>query len=112
MGQTVTGQATNFVGNNLKSMHVSLEGSLKKLHTDYIDIFYVHWWDFVTPIEEIMNGLHNLVTQGKVLYLVRSPLPSSMKRPNASVYRVFRIPLPGLSLERTPTQEITAKLLS
>lgn len=62
---------TTFVGNNLKSMHVSVEASLKKLRTDYIDILYVHEWDYVTPIEEVMNGLHNLVTQGKVLYLVR-----------------------------------------
>ena len=52
-------------------MHVSVEASLKKLRTDYIDILYVHWWDYDTPIEEVMNGLHNLVTSGKVLYLVR-----------------------------------------
>ena len=52
-------------------MHVSVEASLQKLRTNYIDILYVHWWDFVTSVEEVMNGLHNLVTQGKVLYLVR-----------------------------------------
>ena len=52
-------------------MHLSVEASLKKLRTDYIDILYVHWWDYSTPIEEVMNGLHNLVAQGKVLYLVR-----------------------------------------
>ena len=53
-------------------MHLSVEASLKKLRTDYIDILYVHWWDYSTPIEEVMNGLHNLVVSGKVLYLVRS----------------------------------------
>lgn len=63
-------QKVNYVGNNLKSMHLSIEASLKKLHTSYIDIFYVHWWDYETSVEEVMNGLHNLVTQGKVLYLV------------------------------------------
>ena len=51
-------------------MHISLEASLKKLRTSYIDIFYVHWWDWETSIEEVMNGLHTLVQQGKVLYLV------------------------------------------
>lgn len=60
----------NYFGNNLKSMNVSLDASLKKLRTSYIDVYYVHWWDYQTSIEEVMNGLHNLVTQGKVLYLV------------------------------------------
>lgn len=60
-----------YSGNSIKSMHVSVEASLQKLRTNYIDILYVHWWDFVTSVEEVMNGLHNLVTQGKVLYLVR-----------------------------------------
>ena len=52
-------------------MHMSVEASLKKLRTTYIDILYVHWWDWDTSVEEVMNGLHNLVQQGKVLYLVR-----------------------------------------
>ena len=47
--------------------------SLKKLRTTYIDVLYVHWWDWTTSIEELMEGLHNLVVQGKVLYLVRPP---------------------------------------
>jgi Aldo/keto reductase family len=63
-------QNVNFVGNNVKSMHTSVEASLKKLRTSYIDLLYVHWWDYETSVEEIMNGLHNLVVQGKVLYLV------------------------------------------
>lgn len=52
-------------------MQVSVAASLKKLRTDYIDLLYIHWWDFETSIEEVMRGLHNLVQQGKVLYLVR-----------------------------------------
>ncbi|KAJ7054493.1 Aldo/keto reductase [Mycena amicta] len=66
----------SFIGNNVKSMHLSLEASLKKLRTSYIDIFYVHWWDWQTSIEEVMNGLHNLVVQGKVLYLGVSDTPA------------------------------------
>lgn len=51
-------------------MHISVEASLKKLRTTYIDILYVHWWDWSTSVEEVMDGLHTLVLQGKVLYLV------------------------------------------
>ncbi|KAK7678072.1 hypothetical protein QCA50_013481 [Cerrena zonata] len=69
-------QKTAYTGCNLKSMHLSVEASLKKLRTDYIDILYVHWWDFATPIEEVMNGLHNLIAQGKVLYLGISDTPA------------------------------------
>lgn len=65
-------QKSCYNGNNIKSMHLSIEASLKKLRTSYIDILYVHWWDYETPIEEVMNGLHALVMQGKVLYLVCS----------------------------------------
>ncbi|KAF7790603.1 hypothetical protein EIP86_001559 [Pleurotus ostreatoroseus] len=70
------GQKTHFVGNNIKAMHLSVEDSLKKLRTSYIDIFYVHWWDYATSIEEVMNGLHHLVVQGKVLYLGISDTPA------------------------------------
>ncbi|KAI5119361.1 hypothetical protein M0805_008516 [Coniferiporia weirii] len=59
----------NFTGNNGKSLKVSVEESLKKLRTSYIDILYVHWWDYETSIEEVMNNLHHLVASGKVLYL-------------------------------------------
>ncbi|CAL1714332.1 unnamed protein product [Somion occarium] len=67
---------TGFVGNNVKSMHNSVEASLKKLRTDHIDILYLHWWDYTTPVEEVMNALHNLVVQGKVLYLGVSDTPA------------------------------------
>ncbi|TCD65738.1 hypothetical protein EIP91_002267 [Steccherinum ochraceum] len=70
------GQKLHYTGNNIKSLHLSVEASLKKLRTNYIDILYLHWWDYATPIEEVMNGLHNLVTQGKVLYLGISDTPA------------------------------------
>ncbi|KAJ7617232.1 Aldo/keto reductase [Roridomyces roridus] len=66
----------NYVGNSVKSMYLSVEASLKKLRTTYIDIFYVHWWDWETSVEEVMNGLHNLIVQGKVLYLGISDTPA------------------------------------
>ncbi|KAK1221434.1 putative aryl-alcohol dehydrogenase aad14 [Marasmius sp. AFHP31] len=64
------------MGNNLKSMNLSVNDSLKKLRTGYIDLLYVHWWDWDTSIEEVIDGLHNLVVQGKVLYLGASSMPA------------------------------------
>jgi aryl-alcohol dehydrogenase-like predicted oxidoreductase len=67
---------TNFAGNSAKSLHVSIRDSLKKLRTDYIDIFYVHWWDFATSVEEIMTHLHSYVMSHNILYLGASDLPA------------------------------------
>lgn len=67
-----------YVGNNAKSLHMSVEASLKKLRTSYIDLLYLHWWDYDTSIEEVMRSLHNLILQGKVLYLVRSSFSANI----------------------------------
>ncbi|KAF2690457.1 aryl-alcohol dehydrogenase-like protein [Lentithecium fluviatile CBS 122367] len=69
-------QRTNYAGNSAKSLHVSLEASLKKLQTDYIDLLYVHWWDFTTSIPELMQSLNHMVQRGKVLYLGVSDTPA------------------------------------
>lgn len=66
----------NYQGNGSKSMRISVEASLKKLQTDYIDILYVHWWDFSISIPELMQSLNRLVTEGKVLYLGISDTPA------------------------------------
>ncbi|KAF9046363.1 Aldo/keto reductase [Panaeolus papilionaceus] len=65
-----------FAGNNSKSLKLSFKKSLERLRTDYVDLLYVHWWDWDTSIEEVMHALHNLVTQGKVLYLGISDSPA------------------------------------
>jgi aryl-alcohol dehydrogenase-like predicted oxidoreductase len=70
------GKATNHVGNSRRSRHMSIRDSLKKLQTDFIDILYLHWWDHLTSIEEVMDSLHILVEQGKVLYLGISDSPA------------------------------------
>ncbi|EJD05110.1 Aldo/keto reductase [Fomitiporia mediterranea MF3/22] len=59
----------NFSGNNAKSMRISVDQSLKNLRTHYIDIFYLHFWDFTSSVEEVMDALHILVSSGKILYL-------------------------------------------
>ena len=65
-----TSICANYTGNSRKSLHVSLEASLQKLRTTYVDILYVHFWDYETSVKEVMDSLHTVVTQGKVLYLV------------------------------------------
>ncbi|USW49466.1 Putative NADP-dependent oxidoreductase domain-containing protein [Septoria linicola] len=67
---------SNFQGNHSKSLRVSLNASLRKLQTEYIDLLYVHWWDFTTSVEELMNSLHAMVQSGKVLYLGISDTPA------------------------------------
>jgi aryl-alcohol dehydrogenase-like predicted oxidoreductase len=66
----------NFMGNHRKNMIRSVEASLKRLNTDYIDLLWVHAWDFTTPIEEIMRGLDDLVRMGKVHYVGISDTPA------------------------------------
>src|SRR5258707_8909479 len=56
-------------GKHRKSMVQALEASLKRLKTDYIDLYWVHIWDQITRVEEVMRGLDALVRQGKVLYV-------------------------------------------
>lgn len=75
-GDDAVAQKVNYVGNNTKSMHISVEASLKKLRTSYIDILYLHWWDYETSIPEVMDSLHNLVAAQKVLYLGVSDTPA------------------------------------
>ncbi|KAF9876539.1 hypothetical protein CkaCkLH20_05947 [Colletotrichum karsti] len=70
------GKCVNYSGNHKKSLHLSVRDSLRKLQTDYIDLLYIHWWDWTTSIEELMDSLHILVEQGKVLYLGVSDTPA------------------------------------
>jgi len=70
------GTDPNAAGNHRKSMMHAVEGSLKRLKTDYIDLYWVHIWDQITPVEEVMRGLDDLVRQGKVLYVGISDAPA------------------------------------
>lgn len=66
----------NFSGNHRKNMVQAVEASLKRLKTSYIDLYWMHAWDQMTPIEEVMRGLDDLVRQGKVLYIGVSDTPA------------------------------------
>ena len=66
----------NFAGNHRKNMMRSVEDSLRRLDTEFIDILWVHAWDFITPVEEVLRGLDDLVRSGKVHYIGISDTPA------------------------------------
>lgn len=66
----------NASGNNRKNMMRSVEESLKRLQTDFIDVLYLHIWDNITPIDEVLRGLDDLIRQGKVNYAAISDTPA------------------------------------
>ncbi|MFD9882933.1 aldo/keto reductase [Streptomyces alboflavus] len=66
----------NSGGAHRKNLFASVETSLRRLRTDYVDLLYLHLWDAVTPVEEILRGLDDLVRQGKVLYVAISNAPA------------------------------------
>ena len=70
------GTDPNAAGNHRKNMMQAVEASLKRLQTDYIDLYWVHMWDQITPVEEVMRGLDDLIRQGKVLYVGISDAPA------------------------------------
>lgn len=63
-------------GNSRKTLVRALEASLRRLNTDYLDLYWAHWPDFVTPVEEIVSTFDNLVRQGKILYGGLSNFPA------------------------------------
>ncbi|WP_018682641.1 aldo/keto reductase [Actinokineospora enzanensis] len=66
----------NAGGNHRKSMVQSVEESLRRFKSDHIDLLYLHAWDFLTPVEEVLRGMDDLVRAGKVLYLGISDTPA------------------------------------
>ncbi|MBF6178496.1 aldo/keto reductase [Nocardia otitidiscaviarum] len=66
----------NAAGNHRKNLMLSLEQSLRKMRTDYIDVYWVHVWDRLTPIEETLRALDDAVRSGKVLHLGISDAPA------------------------------------
>jgi aryl-alcohol dehydrogenase-like predicted oxidoreductase len=70
------GTDPNAGGNQRKNMMQAVEASLKRLQTDYIDLYWLHAWDQLTPVEEVMRGFDDLVRQGKILYAGVSDMPA------------------------------------
>ena len=72
----MAGNDPNAAGNHRKSMVQALEASLRRLKTDYVDLYWLHIWDQMTPVEEVMRAFDDLVRQGKILYIGVSDAPA------------------------------------
>ncbi|MFD1555500.1 aldo/keto reductase [Paraburkholderia silviterrae] len=66
----------NAGGNHRKNLLRALEGSLKRLGTDYIDLYYLHTWDRMTPVDEVMRAMDDAVRAGKIRYVGLSDVPA------------------------------------
>ena len=90
----------NAGGNGRKNIMRAVEGSLKRLGTDYIDLYYLHTWDQLTRPEEVMRTLDDLVTSGKVRYVALSDVPSwyAMRCQTLSEFRGYE-PISAIQLE-------------
>jgi aryl-alcohol dehydrogenase-like predicted oxidoreductase len=102
----------NSAGNHRKNMVRSVEASLRRLNTDYIDLLYLHAWDGSTPVEEVLRGLDDLVSQGKIVYAAMSDVPAwQVSRMQAIADLRGWAPLVALQVEyslveRTPEREL------
>ncbi|MFB9842762.1 aldo/keto reductase [Mucilaginibacter ginsenosidivorans] len=102
----------NASGNNRKNMMRSVEESLKRLKTDFIDLFYLHIWDDITPIDEVLRGMDDLVRQGKVNYVGISDTPAwVVAQGNTLADLMGWSPMIALQIEysliqRTPEREL------
>ena len=102
----------NAGGNHRKNLVHALEGSLQRLRTDYVDLYWVHAWDALTPVEETMRALDDVVRAGKVLYLGISNMPAWLVA-QANTLAQHRCWTPFVALqveysliERTPEREL------
>lgn len=71
-----TGQGPSAGGNGAKAVHAALDGSLRRLQTDYIDLYWAHVWDSVTPPEDLLETMSDLVRAGKIRYWGLSNAPA------------------------------------
>jgi aryl-alcohol dehydrogenase-like predicted oxidoreductase len=84
----------NAGGAGAKNIHRALDGSLKRLGTDYIDLYWMHIWDGVTPVEEIVQTLGDLVRAGKIRYYGFSDMPAWLAMKAATIASERRVPGP------------------
>src|SRR5437867_2487280 len=102
----------NASGSHRKNLRQSVDASLKRLQTDYIDLLWVHAWDYMTPIEELMRSLDDMISSGKVLYVGMSDAPAwVVARANTTSELHGWSPFIGLQImysliERTPEREL------
>lgn len=88
-----TGPGPNDRGLSRKHVIESIHGSLRRLRTDYVDLYQAHRFDFATPLEETMGAFADLVRQGKVLYVGVSEWTAEQIERGAALAREMKIPL-------------------
>lgn len=66
----------NAGGNGRKNIYRALHGSLRRLQTDYVDLYWLHAWDTITPVEEVISTLNDLVREGKIRHYGFSDTPA------------------------------------
>jgi len=99
-------------GNHRKNMIQSVEASLKRLNTDYTDLLLLHAWDFMTPVEEVMRALDDLVRAGKILYIGISNAPAwvvsqcNMLAELRGWTKFVSLQIPYNLIERTPERDL------
>lgn len=99
-------------GNSRKAMVASLEASLKRLNTDHVDLYWVHYADGVTPMEEIVRGFDDLVRAGKILYAGLSDFPAWRVSRAATIAELRgSIPIAGLQVEHSLVERTTEQEL-
>jgi aryl-alcohol dehydrogenase-like predicted oxidoreductase len=81
-------------GAGAKNIHRALDASLKRLGTDYVDLYWMHIWDGITPVEEIVQTLGDLVRAGKIRYYALSDMPAWLAMKAATIANERRIPGP------------------
>ena len=89
-----TGKGPHAGGNGAKHVHAALEGSLRRLQTDYVDLYWVHVWDGITPAEELLETMAGLVRAGKVRYWGLSNTPAWYVAKLATVAAIRGLPGP------------------
>jgi aryl-alcohol dehydrogenase-like predicted oxidoreductase len=88
------GKNPNAGGAGAKNIHRALDASLTRLGTDYIDLYWMHIWDGVTPVEEIVQTLGDLVRAGKIRYYALSDMPAWVAMKAATIAAERRVPGP------------------
>ncbi len=124
VGDFIEGQRENFIvctkytrsnetvpspanlGNHRKAMRQAVDGSLKRLRTDYIDLYMPHYDDGFTPVEEIARGLEDLVKTGKVLYAGLANFPAWKAAAIASAIPVTALQIEYNLVQRTADREL------
>jgi aryl-alcohol dehydrogenase-like predicted oxidoreductase len=102
----------NAGGSNRKTLYQSVEASLRRLNTTYIDLLWVHVWDYMTPLEELMRSLDDMIRSGKILYVGISDAPAwIVARANTMSELQGWSPFISLQImynliERTPEREL------